>query len=83
MPAERTGDAAQTRLDSGMEPFSTAFTATTWPHVLVLIAGTILSPGRRTAAALLDFLPAVKPLVAGLRRAAISDAKCIFTVRRA
>jgi hypothetical protein len=36
-----------------MEPFSEAFTAPTWRHVLVLIAGAILSPGRRTVAAAL------------------------------
>ncbi len=53
MPAERTGDTAQTKLGSWMEPFSAAFTAPTWQHVLVLIAGAILSPGRRTVAAAL------------------------------
>jgi hypothetical protein len=36
-----------------MEPFSQAFTSPTWQHVLVLIAGAILSPGRRTVAAAL------------------------------
>jgi hypothetical protein len=36
-----------------MEPFSDGFTAPTWQHVLVLIAGAILSPGRRTVAAAL------------------------------
>jgi hypothetical protein len=36
-----------------MEPFSEAFTTPTWQHVLVLIAGAILSPGRRTVAAAL------------------------------
>jgi hypothetical protein len=53
MPAERTGDTAQTKLDSWMEPFSAAFTAPTWQRVLVLIVGAILSPGRRTVAAAL------------------------------
>lgn len=53
MPAERTGDTAQTRLGSWMKPFSAAFTAPTWQHVLVLVAGAILSPGRRTVAAAL------------------------------
>jgi len=53
MPVERTGDTAQTRLGSWMEPFSAAFTAPTWQHVLVLIVGAILSPGRRTVAAAL------------------------------
>jgi hypothetical protein len=43
------------RLDfaAWMEPFSQAFTNPTWQHVLVLIAGAILSPGRRTVAAAL------------------------------
>jgi hypothetical protein len=36
-----------------MQPFSHAVTAPTWQHVLVLIAGAILSPGRRTVAAAL------------------------------
>ncbi len=53
MPAERTGDTAQTKLGSWMEPFSAAFTAPTWRHVLVLIVGAILSPGRRTVASAL------------------------------
>jgi len=53
MPAERTGDTAQTKLGSWMEPFSAVFTAPTWQHVLVLIVGAILSPGRRTVAAAL------------------------------
>ncbi len=53
MLAERTGDTAQARLGSWMEPFSAAFTAPTWPRVLALVAGAILSPGRRTVAAAL------------------------------
>ena len=36
-----------------MQPFIAGFTAPTWPHVLVLIAGAILTPGRRTVAAAL------------------------------
>ena len=36
-----------------MQPFRQAFTAPTWQHVLVLITGAILSPGRRTVAAAL------------------------------
>jgi DDE superfamily endonuclease len=36
-----------------MEPFRPGFTNPTWQHVLVLIAGAILSPGRRTVAAAL------------------------------
>ena len=36
-----------------MELFSAAFAAPTCRHVLVLIVGTVLSPGRRTVAAAL------------------------------
>jgi hypothetical protein len=36
-----------------MAPFRHGFTAPTWQHVLVLVAGAILSPGRRTVAAAL------------------------------
>jgi len=53
MLVERTGDTAQTKLAAWMAPFSAAFTAPTWQHVLVLIVGAILSPGRRTVAAAL------------------------------
>jgi hypothetical protein len=41
------------RLAKWMQPFSEGFTAPTWQHVLVLIVGTILTPGRRTVAAAL------------------------------
>jgi hypothetical protein len=41
------------RLAVWMQPFREGFTAPTWQHVLVLIAGAILSPGRRTVAAAL------------------------------
>ena len=36
-----------------MLPFREGFTAPTWDHVLVLIVGSILTPGRRTVAAAL------------------------------
>ena len=36
-----------------MRPFQAGFTAPTWQHVLVLIAGAILTPGRGTVAAAL------------------------------
>ncbi|MBV9000582.1 MAG: transposase [Solirubrobacterales bacterium] len=39
-----------------MQPFSHFFTTPTWQHVLVLIAGAILSPGRRTVAAALHVI---------------------------
>jgi hypothetical protein len=41
------------RLAKWMQPVSEGFTAPTWQHVLVLIVGTILTPGRRTVAAAL------------------------------
>jgi hypothetical protein len=41
------------RLALWMQPFREGFTAPTWEHVLVLIVGSILSPGRRTVAAAL------------------------------
>ena len=36
-----------------MLPFQPGFTAPTWQHVLVLVLGAILTPGRRTVAAAL------------------------------
>jgi hypothetical protein len=42
-----------TRLAAWMQPFEAAFTTPTWQHVLVLIVGAILTPGRRTVAAAL------------------------------
>ena len=44
---------APAKLMSWMQPFGESFTAPTWQHVLVLIVGTILAPGRRTVAAAL------------------------------
>jgi hypothetical protein len=41
------------RLAVWLQPFGDCFTGPTWRHVLVLIAGAILSPGRRTVAAAL------------------------------
>ena len=38
------------RLSVWLQPFSDCFTLPTWRHVLVLVAGAILSPGRRTVA---------------------------------
>jgi hypothetical protein len=43
----------QLKLAAWIEPFRQAFTTPTWQHVLVLITGAILSPGRRTVAAAL------------------------------
>ena len=36
-----------------LRPFATCFTAAVWRHVLVLVAGTLLAPGRRTVTAAL------------------------------
>ena len=36
-----------------MRPFAMCFTAAVWRHVLVLVAGTVLVPGRRTVTATL------------------------------
>jgi hypothetical protein len=41
------------RLALWMQPFREGFTAPTWEHALVLIVGSILTPGRRTVAAAL------------------------------
>src|SRR3712207_6677845 len=40
-------------LDGWTRPFRHHFTAATWRHVLVLVGGTLLAPGRRTVAAAL------------------------------
>lgn len=53
MPVGWSCATEQAKLAAWMEPFSPAFTAPTWQHVLVLILGSILSPGRRTVAAAL------------------------------
>ena len=36
-----------------MFPFFSCFTGSTWKHVVVLVSGTLLSPGRRTVTAAL------------------------------
>src|SRR3954447_14604451 len=40
-------------LAAWMQPFTSAFTPANWRHVLVLVAGTVLAPGRRTVTAAL------------------------------
>jgi len=40
-------------LDGWMRPFRCHFTAAVWRHVLVLVCGALLAPGRRTVAAAL------------------------------
>ena len=39
-----------------MQPFREAFTAPTWQHVMVLVMGAILVPGRRTVASALRIM---------------------------
>jgi hypothetical protein len=53
MPGANPSRMGPNRLAVWMQPFSNGFTAPTWQHILVLIAGAILSPGRRTVAAAL------------------------------
>jgi DDE superfamily endonuclease len=45
-----------TRLAAWMTPFRSSFTAPTWRHVLVLVTGALLVPGRRTVASALRVL---------------------------
>jgi len=44
---------ASAKLATWMQPFSESFTTPTWHHVLVLVAGAVVAPGRRTVAAAL------------------------------
>ena len=44
---------ASKELADRLRPFATCFTAAVWRHVLVLVAGTLLAPGRRTVTAAL------------------------------
>jgi hypothetical protein len=53
MPRGFSGFVVPAKLASWMQPFGESFTAPTWQHVLVLVLGTILAPGRRTVAAAL------------------------------
>ena len=55
-------EAAPTILAAWMAPFAGYFTRPTWANLLVLVAGAVLSPGRRTVAAALSSM--------GLREAA-------------
>ena len=40
-------------MEGWMRPFRGHFTAAAWRHVLVLVCGALLAPGRRTVAATL------------------------------
>jgi hypothetical protein len=51
----RSGVISET-LATWMEPFRLSFTAPTWQHVLVLVTGALLVPGRRTVASALRVL---------------------------
>jgi hypothetical protein len=44
------------RFADRLAPLHSLFTRPTWPHVLVLVAGAILAPGRRTVTAVLRIL---------------------------
>ena len=44
---------ASKELADRLRPFATCFTAAVWRHVLVLVAGALLAPGRRTVTAAL------------------------------
>ncbi len=53
MPRGFSNFVASARLATWMQPFSESFTTPTWQHVLVLVVGAMLTPGRRTVAAAL------------------------------
>ena len=44
-----------------LQPFRDGFTAPTWEHVLVLVMGAILVPGRRTVASALRVMGLARP----------------------
>ena len=48
-----TPSVAPAVLDGWMRPFQGHFTAAVWRHVLVLVCGALLAPGRRTVTAAL------------------------------
>ena len=48
-------------LAAWLRPFMAGFTKPTWRHALILVAGTILAPGRRTVAAMLQVMGLGQP----------------------
>ncbi len=50
---ETVGRDVPRQLAAWMQPFRDTFTAPTWQHVLVLVTGALLAPGRRTVASAL------------------------------
>ncbi len=54
MARQADPDPASGPLGAWMAPFSGCFTRPTWSNLLVLVAGAVLSPGRRTVAAALS-----------------------------
>src|SRR5208283_2437310 len=60
---DASGRDIPSRLAEWMQPFRYTFTAPTWHHVMVLVMGAILVPGRRTVA---SFVPSGEPVVIGL-----------------
>src|SRR6516164_8185221 len=51
-----SGSPLPARLMARLTGFADLFTRPTWPHVVVLLAGAILAPGRRTVTAALRIL---------------------------
>jgi hypothetical protein len=54
--ADAAGHSVPNSLVMFLRPFRDAFTAPTWEHVLVLVMGAILVPGRRTVASALRIM---------------------------
>src|SRR5215472_7751040 len=52
----RASDPLPPRFADRLDVFADLFTRSTWWHALVLLAGAILAPGRRTVAAVLRIL---------------------------
>jgi len=52
-PSSAHGDPVPDLLREWLAPFRAAFTAPSWEHVLVLVMGTLLAPGKRTVTACL------------------------------
>jgi len=53
---DSSGSALPERFMARLAPFAHLFTCPTWPHVVVLLVGAVLAPGRRTVTAALRIL---------------------------
>jgi DDE superfamily endonuclease len=62
-------------LAAWMRPFRCYFTAAVWDHVLVLVAGSLLAPGRRTVAAALRVLGLGQATGFAVHHRVLSDAR--------